>query len=375
MKFTASTSTILKQISSLNGVIPSNPNLPILENFLFEIKEGNLKITASDLQTSIIAEVPVEADQDGSIAIPAKMLADTLKNLPEQPVTFEIDLETYTVSINSDNGLYKLAGENAEDFPEIPQLGRVDTMEIESNVLLDALGYTLFATSNDEMKPAMNGVFLNINSSNADFVASDSHRLVRYRRTDIQSEYETSIIIHKRALSLLKNNLPSEGEAVKIEFNDQNASFTFSNVQLICRLIDERFPDYENVIPLNNNNLVTLDRAAMLSCLKRIAIYANKSTNQVRFKIEGNEVVVSAEDIDFSNEAKERLYCEHEGDDLEIGFNAKFLIEMLNNIHSDKVTLKLSEPGMAGLMVPTEISEEEDLLMLVMPIMLHNYAY
>ncbi|MEH0155904.1 DNA polymerase III subunit beta [Limibacter armeniacum] len=374
MKFTASTSTILKQISALSGVIPSNPTIPILENFLFEITNGVLKITASDLQTSIISEVSVEADTDGSIAIPAKMLADTLKNLPEQPVTFNIDLDTYSISINSDNGRYKLAGENAADFPSIPQLGRADSLVIPSDVLTDAIGYTLFATSNDEMKPAMNGVFFNVTEEHANFVASDSHRLIRYRREDLQANLDAAIIIHKKALSLMKNILPSEREDVTMEFNDQNAIFSFGSTKLICRLIDERFPDYENVIPLNNDNLVTLDRQGLLGCLKRIVIYANKSTNQVRFKVQGNELTVSAEDIDFSNEANERLFCEHDGEDIEIGFNAKFLIEMLNNIHADKVTLKLSEPGMAGLIVPAENLTDEDVLMLVMPIMLHNFS-
>lgn len=374
MKFTASTSTILKQISALSGVIPSNPSLPILENFLFEIHEGVLKITASDLQTSIISEVSVEADENGSIAIPAKMLADTLKNLPEQPVTFTIDFETYSIEISSSTGRYKLAGENASDFPSLPELGRADRLEIPSDILLDAIGYTLFAVSTDDMKPAMNGVFFNFINGQANFVASDSHRLIRYRREDIDTDVDAGIIIHKKALSLLKNVLPSEREDVVLEFNEDNAIFSFSNIKMTCRLIDERFPDYENVIPLNNDNLVTLDRQATLGCLKRIVIYANKTTNQVRFSIKGSEFIVSAEDLDFSNEAKERLFCEHEGDDIEIGFNAKFLIEILNNIHAEKITLKLSEPGMAGLVVPSENNEDEDVLMLVMPIMLHNFA-
>ncbi|MEN7546699.1 DNA polymerase III subunit beta [Rapidithrix thailandica] len=374
MKFLVSTSTLLKQLTAISGVIPSNPVVPILENFLFEINGGVLSITASDLQTSIITKVTVEAEENGSIAIPARMLIDTLKNLPEQPVTFTIDFDTYSIEISSDNGRYKLAGENAADFPKIPELSRVDTIEIPSDVLATAIGYTLFATSNDDMKPAMNGVFINVTGDHANFVSSDSHRLIRYRREDLKSEYDASLIIHKKALSLLKNSLPSEREIVSLEFNSANAIFTFSNIKLICRLIDERFPDYENVIPVDNNNLVTIDRAELLSCLKRISIYANKSTNQVRFKIMGSELKVSAEDLDFSNEASERLFCEHEGDDLEIGFNAKFLIEILNNLHSEKIIFKLSEPGRAGLVVPTETEDDEDVLMLVMPIMLHNYA-
>lgn len=376
MKFIASTSTILKQIQMLNGVIPNNPSMPILENFLFEIQGGILRITASDMQTTIISEISVEANSDGNVAIPAKMLTDTLKNLPEQPVTFSIDFETYTIEISSDNGRYKLAGENAEDYPVNPDLQMSNTLSMTSEVLGDAIGYTLFATSNDDMKPNMNGVFFNLSEEHSDFVATDSHRLVRYRRTDIAVNGSMApIIMGKKALTQLKNILPSESLDITLEFNEQYAVFAFGSMKLISRLIDERFPDYENVIPLNNSNHITLDRQALLGCLKRIIIYANKTTNQVRFKIQDNELFVSAEDLDFSNEAKERLFCEHDGEDLEIGFNAKFLIEILNNISSDRITLQLSEPGMAGLIVPEDQVENENILMLVMPIMLHNFSY
>ncbi|OHX65365.1 DNA polymerase III subunit beta [Flammeovirga pacifica] len=376
MKFTASTSTILKQIQMLNGVIPNNPSMPILENFLFEISGGLLRITASDMHTTIISEINVEADSDGNVAIPARMLTDTLKNLPEQPVTFSIDFDTYTIEIASDNGRYKLAGENAEDYPSNPNIDMSSALSMSSITLLDAIGFTLFATSSDDMKPNMNGVFFNLTEEHSDFVATDSHRLVRYRRNDIEvSGMMQPIILGKKALTQLKNILPADETNVSLEFNEQYAVFTFGTMRLISRLIDERFPDYENVIPLNNNNLVTLDRQALLGCLKRIVIYANKTTNQVRFKVQDNELFVSAEDLDFSNEAKERLFCEHDGEDLEIGFNAKFLIEILNNISSDRVTLRLSEPGMAGLIVPEDQPETEDVLMLVMPIMLHNFSY
>ena len=374
MKFIVSTSTLLKQISLLTGVIPSNPVVPILENFLFEIKDGTLNITASDLQTTIITALEVETEEDCNVAVPAKMLVETLRNLPEQPVTFTIDLESYSVEISSDNGRYKLTGENATDFPKVPELTRSDQIEIPTDVMSEAISYTLFATSNDEMKPAMNGVYFNITEENANFVASDSHRLIRYRRTDLSSEIETSIIIHKKALTLLKASLPSEPTMLALEYNSANAIFSFKNIKLICRLIDERFPDYENVIPINNDNQVVIDRAELLSTLKRIIIYANKSTNQVRFKITGNEMQVSAEDLDFSNEATERLFCDHDGADIEIGFNARFLIEILTNLYSDKVMFQLSEPSSAGLIIPVEKDDSEDVLMLVMPIMLHNYV-
>jgi len=372
MKFIVSSSYLLKQLSAINGVITTNPVVPILENFLFEINEGNLTVTASDLQTSMITELQVEAKEDGSIAIPAKILLETLRNLPEQPVTFSIDSNTYSIEINSDNGRYKLAGENATDFPKIPTVSDGYSVNMSSDILGRAINNTIFATSNDELRPAMTGVFVKLDETNTTFVATDSHRLIRYRRVDIAADMSHSMIIPRKALTLLKATLPAELTNVNMEFNASNAFFNFNQVKMICRLIDERFPDYENVIPLDNNNLVIIKKDELLSSLKRIAIYANKTTHQVRLKITGSELMVSAEDLDFSNEANERLACEHDGEDLEIGFNAKFLVEMLSNIDSDEITLKLSAPNRAGTITPNERDEEEDILMLVMPVMLSH---
>ena len=374
MKFIVSSSALLKQLSSINGVITTNPVVPILENFLFEISEGTLTVTASDLQTSMIAVLEVEAKDSGSIAVPARILLETLKNLPEQPVTFTIDEESYSIEISSDNGRYKLAGENATDFPKAPVVTDSDAVNMSSDVLASAINNTIFATSIDELRPAMTGVYLNLSSTNSTFVATDGHRLVRYRRVDVASETDNSIIIPRKALNLLKATLPSSVTNVNIEFNTSNAFFRFGNIQMICRLIDERFPDYENVIPSNNENHMVISRTELLSSLRRIAIYANKTTHQVRLKITGSELQISAEDLDFSNEANERLSCEHDGEDIEIGFNAKFLIEMLNNLDAQQVSIQLSAPNRAGLIVPIEKDENEDILMLVMPVMLNNYA-
>ena len=374
MKFIVSSSTLLKQLSGINGVITTNPVVPILENFLFEISDGKLTVTASDLQTSMITELEVESKEDGSIAVPAKILLETLKNLPEQPVTFTIDEETYSVEISSDNGRYKLAGENATDFPKVPAVSDDFSVDMSTAVLSSAINNTIFATSNDELRPAMTGVYMNLTDTNTTFVSTDGHRLIRYRRVDVASDNGNAIIIPRKALNLLKSTLPTENTNVTVEFNVSNAFFKFNNIKMICRLIDERFPDYENVIPAGNENKMTIDRSEFLSSLKRIAIYANKTTHQVRLKITGSELQISAEDLDFANEANERLSCEHDGSDIEIGFNAKFLIEMLNNVDSDKVELHLSEPNKAGLLIPTEKDDNEDILMLVMPVMLNNYV-
>ena len=374
MKFIVNSSALLKQISSINGVITTNPVVPILENFLFEINEGALTITASDLQTSMITEMQVESKETGSIAVPAKILLETLKNLPEQPVTFSIDEETYSIEISSDNGHYKLAGENATDFPKVPAVSDDFSVQMSSDVLSRAIGNTIFATSNDELRPAMTGVYVNLGDSSTTFVATDSHRLIRYRRVDVSSENGNTIIIPRKALNLLKSTLPPEETQVTMEFNVANAFFKFDSIKLICRLIDERFPDYENVIPVDNEIRMNINREEILSSLRRIAIYSNKTTHQVRLKITGSELLISAEDLDFSNEANERLSCEHEGDDIEIGFNARFLIEMLNHLESDEIEMKLSAPNRAGLILPKEKDKDEDILMLVMPVMLNNYV-
>lgn len=374
MKFIVSSSSLLKHLSSINGVVTTNPVVPILENFLFEIKDSRLTVTASDLQTSMITEIEVEAKEDGNIAVPAKILMETLKNLPEQPVTFSIDKETYSVEISSDNGRYKLAGENATDFPKIPTVTNATAVDMSTAVLSQAINNTIFATSNDELRPAMTGVYINLSDTNTTFVATDGHRLIRYRRVDIASPEAASIIVPRKALNLLKATLPTENVPVSVEFNNSNAYFKFNTIKMICRLIDERFPDYENVIPMDNNNDMTIDRLEFLSSLRRIAIYANKTTHQVRLKLTGSELQISAEDLDFSNEANERLSCEHEGEDIEIGFNAKFLVEMLNNITAPQVTMKFSAPNRAGLIQPSDLEENEDILMLVMPVMLSNYV-
>lgn len=374
MKFIVNSSYLLKQLSNINGVITTNPVVPILENFLFEIDKSSLTVTASDLQTSMITEIAVESKEKGSIAVPARILLDTLKNLPDQPVTFSIDESTYSIEISSDNGRYKLAGENATDFPKVPSVSNDFSAAISSEVLARAVNNTIFATSNDELRPAMTGVYVNLGDKSTTFVATDGHRLVRYRRSDIKSENGNSIIIPRKALNLLKATLPTENTDVTIDFNMSNAFFKFGNIRMICRLIDERFPDYENVIPSLNPIKMTISRTDLLGSLKRISIYANKTTHQVRLKITGSELQVSAEDLDFSNEANERLSCDHEGDDIEIGFNAKFLIEMLTNLDTDQIKLNMSAPNKAGVIVPAEKEKGEDILMLVMPVMLNQYV-
>lgn len=375
MKFIVSSSVLLKQLSAINGVVSTNPIVPILENFLFQLDSTQLTVTASDLQTVMITELQVESTDKGAIAIPAKLLLDTLRGLPEQPIALKVDGETFGIEIVSDNGRYKLSGENPIDFPKIPSVNRAFSVELSSNALSHAIANTIFATSTDELRPAMTGVFLQLGSEHATFVATDGHRLIRYRRFDVKSVVDTTMIIPRKALNLLKACLPSESVPVKAEFSQANAFFSFSNIKMVCRLIDERFPDYENAIPTNNPNVLTISRGEILNSLRRISIYSNRTTHQIRLKLTPpNELVISAEDLDYSNEANERLLCEYNGDEMEIGFNAKFLIEMLNNVNSNTLSFELSAPNRAGIVVPLDKESDEDILMLVMPVMLNTYA-
>lgn len=375
MKFIVSSSVLLKQLAAINGVVSTNPIVPILENFLFQLDSNQLTVTASDLQTVMITELQVESSDKGAIAIPAKLLLDTLRGLPEQPIALKVDSDTFGIEIVSENGRYKLSGENPIDFPKIPSVNRAFSVELSSNALSHAIANTIFATSTDELRPAMTGVFLQLGANHATFVATDGHRLIRYRRFDVKSAVDTTMIIPRKALNLLKACLPSDSVPVKAEFSQANAFFSFANIKMVCRLIDERFPDYENAIPTNNPNVLTISRGEILNSLRRISIYSNRTTHQIRLKLTPpNELVISAEDLDYSNEANERLLCEYNGDEMEIGFNAKFLIEMLNNVSSNTLSFELSAPNRAGLVVPLEKEDDEDILMLVMPVMLNTYA-
>jgi DNA polymerase III subunit beta len=375
MKFIVSSSVLLKQLAAINGVVSTNPIVPILENFLFQLDSNQLTVTASDLQTVMITELQVESSDKGAIAIPAKLLLDTLRGLPEQPIALKVDSDTFGIEIVSENGRYKLSGENPIDFPKIPSVNRAFSVELSSVALAHAISNTIFATSTDELRPAMTGVFLQLGANHATFVATDGHRLIRYRRFDVKSAVDTTMIIPRKALNLLKACLPSDSVPVKAEFSQSNAFFSFANIKMVCRLIDERFPDYENAIPTNNPNVLTISRGEILNSLRRISIYSNRTTHQIRLKLTPpNELLISAEDLDYSNEANERLLCEYNGDEMEIGFNAKFLIEMLNNVNSNTLSFELSAPNRAGIVVPLEKEDDEDILMLVMPVMLNTYA-
>lgn len=369
MRFVVSTAELSKKLGLISGVISSNTVLPILEDFLFDIKEGKMKVLATDMETFMSTEVAIESKEEGKIAIPARILLDTLKTLPEQPLTFSFDENTYAVEIKSATGKYKLAGENPNDFPKIPSAEDVAEANISSEILGKAIANTLFATSNDELRPAMTGVYFQMETNKINFVATDASKLVKYSRKDVTVSNPASFIVPKKALQLVRGSLPTEETAVSVSYNTTNAFFSFNDTQLICRLVDAKYPDYNAVIPTDNNNILELDRVDFLNTLKRISIFSNKTTYQCVLNISGSKLKISSQDLDFSNEAFEQMNCNYNGEDIEIGFNARYLIEMLAILDTKEVHLELSTPARAGILVPTNQEEGESLLMLVMPVM------
>ncbi len=377
MKFIVSSSALLKHLQIISGALntaANNNSLAILNNFFFEVDQKELTISASDLEITMTTSLSVEANESGSIAIPARFLLDTLKTFPEQPLTFTIDDDTFGVEISSDYGKYRLAGYDGNEFPKAPVIEKPSSIEISGEILSKAIHKTLFATGEDELRLVMSGVYCSFSPHEFAFVATDGHKLVRYTRTDTRTENYASFIIPKKPLNILKNILETEND-VKIEYNESNAHFSFGSIHLICRLIDGKYPNYEAVIPAESPNKLTVDRQAFLGSIKRVAIFSNKTTHQVRLKVAGSELSISAEDLDFANEANERLTCSYEGEDIEIGFNSRFILDMLNNIESQDVVIEMSSPKRAGILVPGDSAENkaEDVLMLVMPVMVLNH--
>jgi DNA polymerase III subunit beta len=374
MKFIISSTLLLKQLQSISGVLNTNNTLPILDNFLFDLQGEELSISASDLETTMTANVAVSmADEPGKVAVPAKILLDTLKTFSDIPITFIVDPDTNAIEISAGDGKYKLSGQSGDEFPKVPVIEGAANLELNASIIYNAIVKTIFATAVDELRPVMCGVFCQLTPDEIIFVATDAHKLVRYKRTDAKSIKEAAFILPKKPLSLLKNILSNLDTNLKIEYNNTNALFTINNVTLICRLIDGKYPNYEAVIPTENPNKLTIERVPFLNTIKRVSIFSNQSTHQIRFKISGRELILSAEDLDFSNEAKERLTCSYEGEDIEIGFNSKFMLEMLNNLETDEVSIEMSLPNKAGILKPVNSENKaEDVLMLVMPVMLNN---
>ena len=374
MKFIVSSGILQKHLQQISGVLNTSNPLPILDNFHFVVENDQLMVSASDMESTMSTSLQINHTQNGGkVAVPSKILLDTLKTFSEQPLTFLVDEKSHGIEIISDYGKYKLTGFDAEEYPKIPSMDKSKSFSISSSALMEAINKSLFATGNDELRPVMSGVFFQLSKSNITFVATDAHKMVRYRRNDLSSSSDGSFIVPKKPLNLLKNILNDSDENVNISHTENNVFFEFGNFTMMCRLIDGRYPNYEAVIPVDNPNKLTISRSALLNSVRRVSIFSNKTTHQVRLKITGSELQISAEDLDFANEANERLSCQFDGEDMEIGFNARFLSEMLSNLSSENVSVEMSAPNRAGILFPTETAANgEDILMLVMPVMLNN---
>jgi len=375
MKFVVSSTSLLGHLQAVSRVISAKNTLPILDNFLFKLDGKDLEITASDLETTLVTRMGLEnTAESGGIAIPARILTDTLKEFPEQPLTFEVNLNNLSVVISSENGKFTIVGQNAADFPQMPVIkkDKKSSIEVAPDLLLNGVSKTLFATADDELRPVMNGILVELSQDDLTFVSSDAHKLVRYKRTDARSEESSSFILPKKPAGVLKNVLPKVENAVMLEFDDKNAFFNLGDYRLVCRLVEGNYPSYNSVIPKNNPNKLTIGRLEFLNSLKRVSVYSNQASNLVKLQLTGNQLTVSAQDLDFSISAYERLNCQYEGDEMEIGFKSTFLMEILSNISSTDVFVELSDPTRAGILLPAETeNEHEDILMLLMPMMIN----
>ena len=374
MKFTISSSKLFSQLQAVSRVINNKNSLPILDDVLFDLVGNELKLTASDGETTIRTSIEVDGvEGSGKVASAAKLLLETLKEFCEQPLAFTIDENNFAVSMVSQNGTYSFVGVNGNEYPEMPgaEMGARE-LAIPANVLQSAIEKTIFATADDDLRPVMNGIFFDIAEDKVTMVATDAHRLVRYSNTGVKPGVAASFILPKKPASLLKNLLAKEENEVKVTFGAKNARFEFGSTIIVCRQIEGRFPNYNAVIPQSNQNIVTVDRQTIINACKRVAVFANNGTAQLRLTLTENSIKISAQDIDFSTSAEETITCDYNGTPMAIGFKAPFLIDLLGSITSADVLLKLADPARAGLLLPAENEENEDVLMLLMPMLLND---
>lgn len=376
MDFVVSSSHLLGHLQLVSKVVGSKNALPILDNLLFDIRDGKLTVTASDLETTLQTTIDLDSNNgNGVIAIDTKKIMEVLKEFSEQPLTFNIDTDDLKIEIVSSNGKFSMVGQNGEDFPAIPTIkaDKVTRVEIIPDILYSGISSSIFATGEDELRPVMNGIYIELQTSGINFVATDAHKLVKYRRKEIKAEEDASFILPKKPAAILKGVLPKAFSEVTLEFDDKNAMFIFNNFKLICRLVEGVYPNYSTVIPKDNPNKLVVDRVEFISSLKRVAIFSNQASNLVGLAISGNQLRISAQDIDYAVAGKETINCQYDGDEMEIGFKSNFLIEILNNISTTEVTLELSDPTRAGIVVPKDNdNESEEVLMLLMPMMINN---
>ncbi|MEX2602096.1 MAG: DNA polymerase III subunit beta [Balneolaceae bacterium] len=371
MKFNVSSSDLNQGLSAVIGAVPAKATLPILETILFESENGRLKLTATDLEISIVEYLDADIEEEGAVAIPARRLLETLKQLPSIPVFFEVD-ERHHIEFKTDKGSYKLVGEEADEFPDVPDMTEGVSIDTETALIQKAIQKTLFAVSNDDLRPAMMGVFFDIGEEESKFVATDGHRLVKYRNRALTSDKNLSFIVPDKALNLVLKAL--DGAECELTVSSGHVRFMSGNTVVITRLINEQYPNYESVIPHENDKVLLISKDQMLATVRRVSIFSSTTTRQIRLELNPDKMTIRAEDLDMSSEAKETISCEYDDDAMEIGFNARYLADVLGNVDGDEVKFEFSTPNRAGIVKPAEESEQEQMLMLVMPVMLNSYA-
>lgn len=374
MKFIVSSTSLLSHLQAISRVINSKNTLPIMDCFLFNLQDGTLSITASDTETTMVTSIEVtESDSDGRFAIVARTLLDAMKEIPEQPLTFNLNPNTLEITVQYMNGQYTVMGQNADEYPQPATLGdNAVHANIPADVLLNGINRALFATADDELRPVMNGIYFDITPEDITMVASDGHKLVRNKNLSVKGSEKAAFILPKKPANLLKNVLTKEENSVSIDFDDRNAVITLEKYRMVCRLIEGRYPNYNSVIPQNNPYKITIDRAVLLSALRRVSVFSSQSSSLVKLRMGDNKLVISTQDLDFSTSAEETLVCQYEGNPMSIGFKAPFLIDILNNLPGQDVIIELADPSRAGVIVPAEQEENCDLLMLLMPMMLND---
>ena len=374
MKFIVSSTSLLSHLQAISRVINSKNTLPIMDCFLFNLQDGTLSITASDTETTMVTSIEVtESDSDGRFAIVARTLLDAMKEIPEQPLTFNLNPNTLEITVQYMNGQYTVMGQNADEYPQPATLGdNAVHANIPADVLLNGINRALFATADDELRPVMNGIYFDITPDDITMVASDGHKLVRNKNLSVKGSEKAAFILPKKPANLLKNVLTKEENSVSIDFDDRNAVITLEKYRMVCRLIEGRYPNYNSVIPQNNPYKITIDRAVLLSALRRVSVFSSQSSSLVKLRMGDNKLVISTQDLDFSTSAEETLVCQYEGNPMSIGFKAPFLIDSLNNLPGQDVIIELADPSRAGVIVPAEQEENCDLLMLLMPMMLND---
>ncbi|CDD32882.1 DNA polymerase III subunit beta [Phocaeicola barnesiae] len=374
MKFIVSSTSLFSHLQAISRVINSKNSLTILDCFLIEMQDGTLSMTASDNETTLSTSIEVsDYEGEGCFAVSSKTLLEALKEIPEQPLSFQINMDNLEITVEYLNGKYSMMGQNADEYPQAPSLGdNAVQVTMAADTLLAGVNRCIFATADDELRPVMNGIYFDITTESITLVASDGHKLVRNKTFMARGDEKAAFILPKKPANLLKNLLPKEEGDVQIGFDDKNAMFTMENYRMVCRLIEGRYPNYNSVIPSNNPHKATVDRGSFISALRRVSVFSSQASSLIKLSLSENQMKISAQDIDFSTSAEETLACQYDGTNMSIGFKSSFLIDILNNIAAQEVIIELADPSRAGVIVPEQQEDNEDLLMLLMPMMLND---